>query len=338
VQAYIHIKKAYALANRNHTGLEDSAFKKVLQAADEILSGNYQIKFVPEPLPTACCIALNNSINDALVVRSQELIGDSPRISAKEHINLNQENSIVFSLAAKLSVVLALAELQTNLLHLERLLRRESLTLSRVLKVNFIVADQSSTAEWGKRLNIFATAIETVLMRLKESVTAFVEPEHPLENLSLLAAKSDNPDALVLAHLAELTGYRLKDEDYIGQNNVWQNTFIISDLLLIACALKDLALILSRLASVAKIVNSIASEENADSGDKQNVAKLLADGVKMSASQAISQNLSFTFLAQNEQLEGDLLLPLLNENLLTIIRILRAAVLTFTEKGLLSPV
>jgi len=309
-----------------------------LQAADEILAGNDKIKFLHQPLPTASGTALNNSINDALVMRSQELIGENQRISANDHINLNQESSYVFSLAAKLSVVLSLAELQTHLLHLERLLRRESLTLSRVLKVNFVVADQSSTAEWGKRLNIFATAIETVLTRLKESTNSLVELDNPLVIKSKDGSINDSLDALALAHLAELTGYRLRDADHFAQNNVWQNTFIISDLLLIACALKDLALILSRLASVAKIVNSIAYNENADASDKQNIAKLLADGVKMSASQAISQNLSFTFLAQNEQLESDLLLPLLNENLLTIIRILRVAVITFTEKGLLSPV
>jgi aspartate ammonia-lyase len=68
----------------------------------------------------------------------------------------------------------------------------------------------------------------------------------------------------------------------------------------------------------------------------KNAADLLADSIKMSASYAISQNLSFTFLAQNEQLEGDLLMPLLSDNLLGTIRILQTAVLIFTEKGLLS--
>ena len=164
---------------------------------------------------------------------------------------------------------------------------------------------------------MFATAVETVLKRVKESRSALIADRHSNEKLSTSATAKDESvdiESLALAHLAEITGFRLKEPDHIWQNNVWQNTFIVSDFMLIASALKDLALILSKLASVAKIVNSVTINEIAAASKMKNAADLLADSIKMSACLAIGQNLSFTFLAQNEQLEGDLLMPLLSEN------------------------
>ncbi len=327
VHAYLQIKKAYALANRSQGKIEAPVCRAIMQASDEILSQKYEIKFAPEPLPSVSGITLNTSINEAIATRAEEILGGKPGqyqlVNPDDHVNLSQEITPLFGLSARLAILLAVVELETHLLKLERLLLRESLTLARVLKFNFTTADQNTTAEWGKRLNVFATATETVVKRLKESANELTDQEH-----DTFKGASANIDQLVLGHLAEITGFRLKEPDH-----VWQNTFIISDLSLIASALKDLALILSKLASVAKMVNSVTLNDIADASKMKNAADLLADSIKMTACQAISQNLSFTFLAQNEQLEGHLLMPLLSENLLGTIHILQTAIFTFTEKG-----
>jgi len=343
VQAYIQIKKAYALANRSQGKLGTPVCQAILQASDELLSSKHEIKFAPEPLPSASGITLNTGINESIASRAEEILGGKPGqyqlVNPNDHVNLNQEITPLFNLSATLAILLALSELQTNLLNLERLLLRESLTLSRVLKVRVILADPSTTGQWGKRLNVFATAVEAVLNRLKESANTLIDLESSPENMSVAAltkGHSVNAETLALAHLAELTGFRLKETKVIYQNNLCQNIFIISDLLLIASALKDLALMLSKLASIAKMVNSGNLNENADTSKMKNAADLLVDSIKMSASLAISQNLSFTFLAQNEQLEGELLMPLLTNNLLGTIYLLQTAVLIITEKGLLS--
>ena len=338
IQAYLQIKKAYALANRGQDKIEAPVCRAIIEASDEILAQKHEVKFALEPLPSISGITINTSLNETIANRAEEILGGKSGqhqpVNPNDHVNLNQKTTTLFCLSAKLAILMSLAELETHLLKLERLLLRESLTLAHVLKVNFTVADQSTTAEWGKRLNIFASAAENALNRLKESAKTLIDQENSAYDM----ANATNTDELALVRLTEITGFKLKKPDNIWQtNNVWQNTFIISDLSLIASALKDLAMIVSKLASVAKIVNSVTLSDIAEADKMRNAADLLADSIKMSACQAIGQNLSFTFLAQNEQLEGDLLILLLSENLLNTIHILQMAIIAFTEKGLLSP-
>ena len=328
LNAYVQIKRAYAMANAQLGQIDSVVSRAITQACEEIFLGKGDAHFDADPLQSVSATTFNARINELLARRTEEIIGGQPEegrlVHLQTQINLNQETEPTFSLAAKLSVLIAVSELEQHILNLERLLRREFLTLVRVLKASFSQTAQTTTAEWGKRLNVFAGAVETVLKRIKETENVFIDRESShYEDLPGHGSQSFDPERiekLMLKHLADATGFRLK-----GYDSVWQNTFVVSDLLLVSGALRDLALVLSKVASVAQKVNPAESS-----------AQPFAEGLKIATYQAISNHLSLTFIGQSEQLEGGLLMPLLSANLLTAIDLLRTATIAFTERGLVS--
>ncbi len=328
LNAYLQIKMAYAMANAQSGQIDLTVSQAIIQACQEIVTGKIEAPFGTETLPLVSSTTFNTKVKELLAQRAGEILShksvDNQSVNLQTQVDLNQETEATFSLATRLSVLAAVSQLEPCIMNLERLLRREFLTLVKVLKVSFTQSSQATTAEWGKRLNVFAGAVETVLKRMKESQNVLIDRESAhYEDLPGRALPDNDPERIeksMLKYLASATGLRLKQHD-----SVWQNTFVVSDLLLISGALRDLALILSKVASVALKVNPPDSS-----------AQFFAEGLKMAAYQVISNNLSLTFIAQSEQLEGGLLMPLLSHNLLTAVDLLRAATIAFTEKGLVS--
>ena len=229
----------------------------------------------------------------------------------------------------------ALSQLEPEILNLERLLRRDALTLAKVLKVSATPNMQSTTGQWGKRLNTFTTELEIAIRRIREAKNNLLEG-NKTNSETLLSSVNKNKETevnnLVLQNLNNLTEFKFKEED-LSPDHKEQNEFVISDLGLISTALKDLAIVLSKVANITKMAHTPAIQNQNNSISTQ--IQIYADSLHMAAYQVISNNFSFTFLAQCEQLESVMLMPLLSHNLLSTIEFLQAIVLGFQRQGLL---
>ncbi len=348
IKAYLHIKKAYAQAHSKSEKLDGQICRAIVQACDEMLAQENNEQFIAEPLQSVSGITINTNINEVIANRAEEILGGKPgeykRVRPNEHVNLDQEAFSLFFLSTQLAVLLALVALEPEILNLERLLRRDALTLAKVLKVAATKEAQSTTGQWGKRLNVFATDLEIAIRRIKESTNSLLADENAEKQNATsqsssgqtVSLESQDPllmGKLMLQHLFANTGFKLK-EDSLQASNSGQSEFVVSDLAFVSSALKDLAIVLSKVAHIAKVAHA-AQPENIEHDIPPTTIQIFADSLNMAAFQAVSNNLSLTFLAQCEQLENGMLMPLLSHNLLSTVALLQTIVVGFQRKGLL---
>lgn len=341
IKAYLYIKQAYAQAHSKLSGLEAKSAQAIMQACEEMRADIYSRQFIAESLQAISGITLNTNVNEVLANRAEEILGGKAgeyKLVHAAHVNLNQNVDALFLLATKIAVLQALADLEPEILNLERLLRRDALTLAKVLKVSAMPMTQSTTGQWGKRLNVFTTELEIATRRIKESRSnlLYAEKEERETSAASVDANSKQNEIVkpMLQNLFQLSGFRLKEED-LAVAHSGQSEFVISDLVLVSSALKDLAIVLSKVAGVSKIAHTPSPLDPADQQASALEVQMFADSLHMSAYQVVSNNFAFTFLAQSEQLESVMLMPLLSHNLLSTIDILRAIVQGFQRKGLL---
>ena len=346
IKAYLYIKGAYAQAHDALGSIDAKICQAIVRACEEMLAGEQAEQFIAEPLQSVSGITINTNISEVIANRAEQILGGKPGeyklVRPEEHINLDQEVFSLFSLATQLAVLLSLVSLEPEILNLERLLRRDALTLAKVLKVAATPNMQSTTGQWGKRLNVFATDLEIAIKRIKEATASLLGEQ----NSESQKVSGQNPVAqtglkdeqtvgkLMLQHLAKSTGFKLKEEN-LQVSIDGQSEFVVSDLVFVSSALKDLASVLSKVAHIAKIAH-LGQEEDLENKDvAANAIQVFADSLHMAAYQAVSNNLSLTFLAQCEQLETGMLMPLLSHNLLSTVDLLRAILVGFQRKGLL---
>jgi aspartate ammonia-lyase len=340
ISAYLHIKQAYAQAHNKLASLDTKVAQAITEACGEMRNGNHKDQFIAECLQAVSGITINTNINEVIANRAEEILGgkagEYKLVQPEQSVNLGQHVGSLFLLATKLAVLKALAELEPEILNLERLLRRDALTLAKVLKVSAMPNIQSTTGQWGKRLNVFTTELEIAIKRIKEAESNLLYQESDdHEKSSTVSDDEQNKlNELMLENLAALTGFQLKDQDLQGQNN-GQSEFIISDLVLVSSALKDLATVLSKVAGVTKMAHAAPHLDQTTEIPPLTDVQLFADSLHMAAYQVVSNNFSLTFLAQCEQLESGMLMPLLSHNLLSTIELLQAIVMGFQRKGLL---
>ncbi len=341
IKAYLYIKQAYAQAHDKLAVLDAKVAQALSQACEAMRTDNHNQQFIAESLQAISGITINTNINEVLTNRAEEILGGKVgeyQLVQVESINLNQNADALFLLATKVAVLKALAQLEPEILNLERLLRRDALTLAKVLKVSAAPNIQSTTGQWGKRLNLFTTELEIAIKRIKESESNLLceeDTDHESSSMSAETGNSQNEiNKLMLQNLATLTGFKFKESDLqIAMNG--QSEFVISDLVLVSSALKDLAIVLSKVAGVTKMAHTPPHIEASHNNVIPDEVQIFADSLHMAAYQVVSNNFSFTFLAQCEQLESIMLMPLLSHNLLSTIEILHSIVLGFQRKGLL---
>jgi aspartate ammonia-lyase len=341
-KAYIKLKQAYAQAHAKLLKLDEKTAVAIDKACEEMLLPNNVDQFIAESLQSISGTTINTNVNEVLANRAEELlggkIGEHKLVQIQKTINLNQENNALFLLATKIAVMCALNDLEPEILNLERLLRRDALTLAKVLKVSAMPNTQSTTGQWGKRLNVFTTELEIAIKRIKESENNLLHDKNAnQESFSQINEASDEQNEinkLMLQNLAHLTGFQFKEEDLQVASN-GQSEFVISDLVLVSAALKDLATVLSKVAGVSKMAHTSPQQLDTANIALPSKIQIYADSLHMAAYQVVSNNFSFTFLAQCEQLESVMLMPLLSHNLLSTIELLQTLVVGFQRKGLL---
>jgi aspartate ammonia-lyase len=341
IKAYLYIKQAYAQAHDKLGALDPQICHAIMQACEEMRAENNHEQFIAEPLQSISGITINANVNEVIANRAEEILGGKPGeykiVKPEQHVNLDQEVNSLFFLVTQLAVLLALTKLEPEILNLERLLRRDALTLAKVLKVSAMPNIQSTTGQWGKRLNVFATDLEIAIKRIRESAGNLqYEENQDRENTQATKEGNDSQtvEKLMLHYLTAITGFKLKEQDWQASNN-GQSEFVVSDLVFVSSALKDLATVLSKVAHVVKIAHSGPTEDQSKEQLSQSSIQIFADSLNMVAYQAVSNNLSLTFLAQCEQLESGTLMPLLSQNLLSTIDLLQVMVVGFQRKGLL---
>lgn len=112
VDACVLIKKATAIANGNLGCIPQDISRAIIQAADEVLKGQFRDQFVVDIYQAGAGTSHHMNVNEVLGNRALEILGDEKgnykRLSPNDHVNYGQSTNDVIPTAIRIGALLAL--------------------------------------------------------------------------------------------------------------------------------------------------------------------------------------------------------------------------------------
>src|SRR5690606_22188069 len=115
IRAMAIVKKSSAQANVKVGNLDKVIACAIIQAADEIILGQWHDQFVVDPIQGGAGTSLNMNTNEVIANRALEIIGyekgNYAKVSPNSHVNMAQSTNDTFPTAIHISTVHLLIEL-----------------------------------------------------------------------------------------------------------------------------------------------------------------------------------------------------------------------------------
>ena len=112
VDACVLIKKATAIANSELGCIPQDISHAIVQAADEVLKGEFRDQFVVDIYQAGAGTSHHMNVNEVLANRALEILGDEKgnykRVSPNDHVNYGQSTNDVIPTAIRIGALLAL--------------------------------------------------------------------------------------------------------------------------------------------------------------------------------------------------------------------------------------
>ncbi len=107
IEAFVILKKACALANRDAKVLDARMGKAIVRACDEVLSGKLQDQFVVDVYQMGAGTSFNMNVNEVLANRANEILGGKKGVyqpvHPNDHVNMCQSTNDTFPTAMRLA-------------------------------------------------------------------------------------------------------------------------------------------------------------------------------------------------------------------------------------------
>lgn len=114
VDACIYIKKATAIVNGELGCIPQDISQAIIQAANEILTGNLRDQFVVDVYQAGAGTSHHMNVNEVLANRALEILDDKKgnykRVSPNDHVNYGQSTNDVIPTAIRIGGLLALSK------------------------------------------------------------------------------------------------------------------------------------------------------------------------------------------------------------------------------------
>lgn len=137
--ALAEIKRAAAMANM-HTGMLTAVMgEAIVQAANEVIAGNYLDQFVVDSIQGGAGTSINMNMNEVLANRALEILGrgkgDYDFCSPNTHVNMSQSTNDTIPTALKIASYRMAQELVTTMAGLKKELTQKEAEFQDVLKM-----------------------------------------------------------------------------------------------------------------------------------------------------------------------------------------------------------
>jgi len=163
IEAYVYIKKAAAITNREVGLLDRRISDAIIKAADEVLSGMHREHFVVDVYQAGAGTSHNMNINEVLANRAIELLGgkkgDYSVVNPNDHVNMAQSTNDTFPTAMRISSLIMLKRFIPVIKSFENTLKRKSAEFSKVIKSGRTHLQDAAPITLGQEFSGYAETV-----------------------------------------------------------------------------------------------------------------------------------------------------------------------------------
>ena len=338
--AFAEIKKAAALANLELDELDKPTGKALVQAADELIKGQWREQFSLDVFQAGAGTSYNMNVNEVITNRALEILGrqrgDYKTIEPNDHVNKAQSTNDTMPTAMRIACVRALRLLVDSLEELQKSFAKKANEFADVEKSGRTHLHDAVPMKLGEEFSAYADNVHRATARLAAVEDSLLEV--PLGGTALGTGTNASTEyaELAIENLREITGLQLKESK---QRVALQQS--LGDFLALSAALSGLAVELSKIANDLRLMNSgphtgfneidLAALQPGSSIMPGKVNPAVAEMMNMVSFHVMGHHTAVTHCAQAGQLELNVMMPYVAYALLESLQIMRNAVTTFDE-------
>ncbi|MDX1613329.1 MAG: aspartate ammonia-lyase [Candidatus Promineifilaceae bacterium] len=314
----------------------------IMDAADEVLDGQWSQQFVVDPIQAGAGTSHNMNVNEVIANRANELLGyplDAAKkpVHPNDHVNMAQSTNDTIPTAIRLGALWRLAELLDTLDDLAEALSERAAAFDDIVKSGRTHLQDAVPVRLGQEFGAYARAVE----RNREKIAAAGDY---LRRLGIggtatgtgLNAHSEYHPRMVAA-LQELSGLEVRQSD-----NLFESMQSMADMVHFSGALRTLAQDLTRIANDFRLLSSgpatgldeihLPAVQPGSSIMPGKVNPVMAEMLNMAMFQVMGNDTTVLMAGQAGQLELNVMMPIIGYNIFQSMDIVINAVGAFTER------
>lgn len=343
MHALAMVKKACALANLEDGELDLERAQAILQACDEIISGQHEDQFVTDAIQGGAGTSMNMNVNEVIANRANQLLGQAPGcyepVHPNDHVNLSQSTNDVLPSAGKLTVLLLARQLHAAMEALEAALEVQAQKHAGTLKVGKTHLQDAVLISMGQIFRSYASMIHRHRMRINQAMDAM-----KVLNLGGTAVGTGINASVTyrkraIAHLCELSRIPFVEADDLVDATRHLDGFVT-----VSAMLKGFAVDLSKMMNDLRLMASgptvgfreiiLPEQQPGSSIMPGKVNPVIPEVVNQVCFQVFGNDLTITFAAEAGQLELNVFEPVLLKNLFASLDMLRNACETLRTRAI----
>jgi aspartate ammonia-lyase len=325
IKGYVMIKRSAALTNFELQILDEKIAKVIIQACDEILSGQFLDQFVVDAINSGAGTAFNMNTNEIITNRALEILGkrkgDYSIISPNDHVNMSQSSNDTFPTAMHIAILMNINLVIQSLDLMIVSLKAKSIDFKNIIKIGRTHLMDAIPVTLGSEFEVYAYALE----KAKEEI---INSQRKLELIGIggtaVGTGVNTPKGYrekIVKHLSNISGLNLKSSANL--HFFLQSKFDIANF---SSGLRNLAIELIKIANDLRLMASgplaglaeilIPAVHAGSSIMPGKVNPSLAECLNMICFDIIGKDVSVTMAAQAGQFELNVMMPGMLKNVL----------------------
>ncbi|HZD10497.1 MAG TPA: aspartate ammonia-lyase [Candidatus Binatia bacterium] len=316
--------------------------KAIIQAAEEVLAGEWDDHFVVDPVQAGAGTSHNMNVNEVIANRANEILGyelDAAQkpIHPNDHVNMAQSTNDTIPTAIRLGVLWRLDELLQTLDDLAQALQERAEAFDDIVKSGRTHLQDAVPVRLGQEFGAYARAVA----RDREKI------EQAAEGLRRLGIGGTATGTGLNAHeeyhsrmvevLSRLSGLTLYESD-----NLFESMQSMADPVHFSGALRTLAQDLVRIANDLRLLSSgpstglaeiqLPAVQPGSSIMPGKVNPVMAEMLDMAMFHVMGNDLTVMLAGQAGQLELNVMMPIIAYNLFQSMDVVIHSVAAFTKR------
>lgn len=334
VKATVLVKKAAAIVNSKLNLLDKKKADAIIQACDEVLSGEHADQFVVDVYQAGAGTSHNMNANEVITNRAIEILGgkrgDYSIVSPNDDVNMAQSTNDVIPAAIRISSILMVDKFLPVLEDLARSFDKKAKEFDHVIKSGRTHLQDATPIRLGQEFSGYAACIYRHIERIK----------NVREDLTYLGIGGTavgtgvNADPryreMMPEELEMLTGI-----DFKQARNYFEAMQSMAGAVSLSGALRNLALDVTRVANDLRLLSSgprtgfaeikLPAVQPGSSIMPGKVNPSILEMVNMVSYQVIGLDATVAYASQAGQLELNVMMPVIGFNLTFALEIYRNA-------------
>jgi aspartate ammonia-lyase len=333
------IKRAAAEVNRDLGLLDAERAEAIVQAAQEVIDGNWNDQFVVDPIQAGAGTSHNMNTNEVIANRATQILGGALgeyRVHPNDHVNMAQSTNDTIPTAIRLGVLWRLDELLDTLTKLVEALNAKAAEFDDIVKSGRTHLQDAVPVRLGQEFGAYARAVERDAERIRAAAEGL--RRLGIGGTAVGSGLNAHPEyhGRMVKKLSELTGLTLYESD-----NLFESMQSMADAAHFSASLRTLALTLIRIANDFRLLASgpstgldeirLPAVQPGSSIMPGKVNPVLAEMLDMAMFYVVGLDTTVAMAAQAGQLELNVMMPIIAHSLFEGMQVIIGSVGAFTE-------